>query len=70
MLSAEEVKAAEAEEAATVAKQKAAPVAADSNIRQRMVVEMKAIERKNKKVMETVGEKAGRLRQSLVQSLW
>jgi chemotaxis protein histidine kinase CheA len=70
MLSAEEVKAAEAEEAAAVAKQKAAPVAADSNIRQRMVVEMKAIERKNKKVMETVEEKAERLRQSLVQSLW
>ena len=67
MLATEAVKA---EEAAAIAKQKAATVAADSNIRQRMTLELEHKSRKEEKRTETVEKKAERLRQSLIQSLW
>ena len=66
MLAAEEVKAAEKEEAATiVAKQKAAAIATDNSIRQRMVLELGQRSRKElKEEKDAVEEKAERLRQS------
>jgi hypothetical protein len=69
VLVAEAVKAAEAEEAAAIAKQKAAAVAADNSIRQRMVLELGQRSKKEKEKKETVEEKAARLRQSLIQSM-
>ena len=64
VLAAEAVKAAKAEGAETVAKQKAAAVAADSNIRQRMMVEMRQKSKEAEKKKETVEEQAERLRKS------
>jgi hypothetical protein len=59
MWAAEEVNAAEKEEAATaVAKQKAAAIAADNSIRQRVVLELGQRSRKEKEKKETVEEKA------------
>ena len=68
MLSTE---ATEKEEAAAVAKQKATAVATGNSIRQKMALQLEQKRRAEKRVRkETVEERAERMRQSLIQSLW